>query len=323
MTPSGNYRNADFVRIGYVPGRDRFIVTFGTMLSQPEGDCTNNGYAWREYTTDMEPTGKAGLVNCFGGTGDSSGLFVGDDFYLAVAYCVTPGIGKCDAEGWQLAKYNAVTWKELVNKTYSLASGEGAGDPTVAFVNGQIDISDVYAGPGTHHNFFTTDLQFVSKRLLSDTQHNGFSSMITQGGITYFLSSRAGTAEVPWSVIVMQYDPSWTYLGMKTLREGAATPQGLAFDGNRFYVAYTERTEDPQGSSFAENVHLAAFDTSWNLVDDIALTSFTLQDQTSSIHPWLVLKDNRLYVSYSQNAPAGGIETLQAHVAVCELTQNP
>jgi hypothetical protein len=167
---------------------------------------------------------------------------------------------------------------------------------------------------GTHHNFFTTDLQFVSQRLLSDTEHVGFSSMITQGGITYFFSSRAGA---PWSVIVMQYDPSWTYLGVETLKEGAATPQGLAFDGSRFYVAYTERTEG--GNTFAENVHLAAFDTSWNLVDDIALTSFTLQDQTSSIHPWLVLRDNRLYVSYSQNTPAGGIETLQAYVKVYEL----
>ena len=97
----------------------------------------------------------------------------------------------------------------------------------------QIDISGVYEGPGggTYHNFFTTGLQFVSKKLLSDTQHNGFSSMITLGAIPYFLSSRAEMAGAPWSVIVMQYNPSWTYLGVKTLREHAATPQGLAFDG--------------------------------------------------------------------------------------------
>ena len=192
-----------------------------------------------------------------------------------------------------------------------------AADPTVAFVNGQVDISSVYGDNATHHNFFTTDLQFVSKRLLSDTPHIGFSSMITLGGITYFLSSRPETGEAPWAVIVMQYDPSWTYLGVKTLIEHAATPQGLAFDGTRFYVAYTERTD---GFPFSENVHLAAFDTSWNLIDDIALTNYTLQDQTSSIHPWLVLRDNRLYVSYSQNAPAGGIETLQAYVKVYDVS---
>src|SRR3972149_2398306 len=40
ITPSGNYTNGDFVRIAYVPGRDRFIVTFNTRLSQTEGGCT-------------------------------------------------------------------------------------------------------------------------------------------------------------------------------------------------------------------------------------------------------------------------------------------
>jgi len=115
---------------------------------------------------------------------------------------------------------------------------------------------------------------------------------------------------------VMQYDPNWAFLGVKTLREHAATPQGLAFDGSRFYVAYTQRTD---GFPFTENIHLAAFDMDWNLIEDIALTDFSEQDQTSSIHPWLVLRDNRLYVSYCQNSPAGGIETLQAYVKVYEL----
>jgi hypothetical protein len=31
--------------------------------------------------------------------------------------------------------------------------------------------------------FLTTDLQFVGNRLLSDTEHSGFSSMVTLGGI--------------------------------------------------------------------------------------------------------------------------------------------
>ena len=323
VTPSGNYLNADFVRIGYVPGRDRFIVTFNTLLNQSEGGCSSDSfdtahglyreYAYKEYTADMIETGKSGIVSCHA-TIDTGGFFLGDDFYLA-SMELHNNIG-----GWYLAKFNAVTWANSVGYFYPISDPQKqAADPTVAFVNGQIDISGVYEGSGgTHHNFFTADLQFVGKRLLSDTEHSGFSSMITLGGITYFLSSRAG---FPRSVIVMQYNPSWTYLGVKTLREHAATPQGLAFDGTRFYVAYTERTTD--GFPFSENVHLAAFDTSWNLVDDIALTNYMLQDQTSSIHPWLALRDNRLYVSYSQNAPAGGIETLQAYVKVYELSLNP
>lgn len=322
VTPVGNYLNADFVRIGYVPVRDRFIVTFNTMLSQPEGGCSSDSfdadfglyreYAYKEYTADMAKTGNAGIVSCHA-TNDTGGFFIGDDFYLASA---EPRNG---IAGWNLAKFNAVTWASSVDYFYEFTDPQmQAADPTVAFVNGQIDISGVFEGlEGTHHNFFTTDLQFLSKMLLSDTQHTGFSSLITQGGITYFLSSRAG---VPWSVIVMQYDPSWAYLGVKTLREHAATSQGLAFDGTRFYVAYTVRTD---GLPFSENVHLAAFDLDWNLIEDIALTNFTLQDQTSSIHPWLVLRDNRLYISYSQNAPAGGIETLQAYVKVYKVSQIP
>lgn len=322
VTPSGNYQNADFVRIGYVPGSDRFIVTFGTQLSQPEGECSKvlcppsgcfyPAYAYKEYTTDMVETGKGGIASCHA-TSDTGGFFNGNDFYLASAEI------QDNIEGWNLAKFNAVTWASSVDYFYSLGdSSMHAGDPTVALVNGQIDISSGYDGPGTHHNFFTTDLQFVSKRILSDLQHVGFSSMISLGGTTWFLSSMAGDPD--WSVIVMQYDPDWTYRGVKTLREHAATPQGLAYDGTRFYVAYTDRQTTDGGMPLCENVHLAAFDTSWNLVDDIPLTSFTLQDQTNSIHPWLVLKDNRLYVSYSQNAPAGGIETLQAYVKVFDLS---
>jgi hypothetical protein len=320
VTPSGDYLNADFVRIGYVPGRDRFIVTFNTMVSD-SGWCSESFdglyglyrvYAYKEYTADMDETGKDSIVSCHG-TIDTGGLLIGDDFYLA-SMEFHNGVA-----GWYLARFNAVTWASLVEYFYPFSDPQMlAADPTVAFVNGQIDISGVNeVGGGTHHNFFTTDLQFVSKMLLSDTPHSGFSSMFTLGGITHFLSSRTETPDAPWAVIVMQYDPNWTCLGVKTLREHAATPQGLAFDGSRFFVAYTARTD---GFPFIENIHLAAFDLDWKLIEDIPLTHFTLQDSTSSIHPWLVLKDNRLYVSYCQNAPAGGIETLQAYVKVYEIT---
>jgi hypothetical protein len=315
VTPSADYLNADFVRIGYVPGRDRFIVTFNTMVSDP-GLCSESFdefyklyrvYAYKEYTADMEETGKDSIVSCHGTT-DTGGCLLGDDFFLASAKI------QDTIEGWNLAKFNVVTWAKLAEYYYPLTDHSWhASDPTVALANGQIDINAGKDGLGTHHHFFTTALQFVNQLVLSDTDHIGFSSMITQGGINYFLSSKPG---VPWSAIVMKYDMNWTYLGMKTLRDNAATPQGLAFDGTLFYVAYTERSD---GFPFVENVHLAAFDTNWSLIGDVPLTNFTLQDQKSSIHPFLALRNNRLYVSYCQNAPAGGIETLQAYVKVYEI----
>ncbi len=310
VTPSGNYLNADFVRIAYVPGRDRFVVTFNTRLSQTEGGCPGlQGYAYKEYTADMVETGNAGVISCHGMI-DTGGLFVGNDFYLASAE------RKDNVEGWNVAKFNAVTWASSVDYFYPLTDSQAAGgDPMVAYVNGQVDISSVYGVNATHHNFFTTDLQFVSTRILSDTPHFNFNSMITQGGVINFLSSQGAFGDL----IVMQYDPSWTYLGVKTLKEGAATPMGVAFDGNRFYVAYTNVSQRTTGC-LCENVHLAAFDANWNLVDYIALTSLTLQDQMSAIHPSLAVKDNRLYVAYAQNAPGGGVETLQVYVKVYDVS---
>jgi hypothetical protein len=316
VTPSGDYLNADFVRIGYVPGRDRFIVTFNTMVSD-SGLCSESFdgfyglyrvYAYKEYTANMDETGKDSIVSCHG-TCDTGGLFIGDDFYLASAEIHDT------VDGWNLTKFNAVTWAKPIEFYFALTdSNSYAADPTLAFVNGQIDISGPHFGLVTHHNFFTTDLQLESQRLLDDTMNVGFSSMIALGDTTYFLSCKPGSTY--WSEIVMKYDSSWNYLGMKTLRDSAATPQGLVFDGTMFYVAYTTRSD---GTPFVENIHLAAFNTSWNLVDDVALTNFTLQDSTCSIHPYLVLRNNRLYVSYSQNAPAGGIETLQAYVKVYDI----
>jgi hypothetical protein len=314
VTPSGNYLNGDFLRIAYVPGRDRFVVTFNTRLSQTEGGCTAPqgtipAYAYKEYTADMVETGNAGVISCHAMI-DTGGLFVGNDFYLASAE------RKDNVEGWNVAKFNAVTWASSVDYFYPLTDSQAVGgDPMVAYVNGQVDISSVYGDNATHHNFFTTDLQFVSKRLFSDTPHFGFNSMITQGGVINFLSSQGALGDL----IVMRYDPSWTYLGVKTLKEHAATPMGVAFDGNRFYVAYTDASQRTTGC-MCENVHLAAFDTSWNLVDDIALTSLTLQDQMSAIHPSLAMKDNRLYVAYAQNAAGGGVDTLQVYVKVYDVS---
>ena len=319
ITPSGNYTNGDFVRIAYVPGRDRFIVTFNTTLDQPESGCPKAAYAYKEYTADMVETGQAGVISCHAAS-DTGGFFIGNDFYLASAE------RNNDVEGWNVAKFDAVTWASSVDYWYPFPDAQMMGfDPMVAYVNGQVDISSVYVDDpagrppnfvATHHHFFTTDLQFVSKRLLSDTQHSALNGMITQGGVIHFLSSTA----LLGNLIVMWYDPSWTYLGVKTLKESAGTPMGVAFDGNRFYVAYTTQERTNGGFPICENVRLAAFDTGWNVVDDIALTSHTLQEQTSAIHPWLEMKDNRLYVTYCENTAGGGVETLQASVKVFDLS---
>jgi hypothetical protein len=332
VTPAGNLIGGNFVRIGYVPGRDHIVVTFKANLDQP-GSCLGIwAYAYREYTENMVETGNDGIITCRAGP-DVGGLFLGDDFYYA-------SMGRestSTVDGWFLTKYNAVNWTTLVGTVYHpLTTGEDAGDPMVAYVNGQIDISSTYksdpkAEPSpyksdtTHHQFFTTDLQFVSQRVLSDTPHINLSSMVSAGSVINFVTGTALLGDV----IVMQYDPSWSYLGMMTLKQHSAAPEGVAFDGTRFYVTYVDVSSCTDMPCYM-NVRLAAFDSSWNLLDDIAVTSFAPQDHKQPGRPSLTLRNGRIYVCYDETEnemfdPNATPDTsdLQVHVKVYELTQKP
>jgi hypothetical protein len=306
------------------------VIAFNTNLNQPEGGCPDPAYAYKEYTTDMVETGDQGVISCKA-LSDTGGVFFGDDLYFAAIGLEN---GK---DGWWLEKYNAITWAQSASLFYPMASGEGAGDPMLALVNGQLDVSSMYQpdptliwGPfesaATFHDFFnSTDLQFVSKRILSDTPHIGLSSMITANNTINFISGTALLGDV----IVMQYDLNWNYLGTKTLRQKAGAPMGVAFDGQRFYLAYLDLPcSDVPCDEF--NVRLAAFDANWNLLDDIAVTSYALEDHKVPARPTLLLWNGRLYVGYdgwgdkpyvANVDPA--LADLQAFVSVYELTQKP
>ena len=310
VSPIGNYRWGAFSRIGYVPGQDRILVTFNTQLSQPEGYCQDAGHAYREYTTDMVATGNMGLVHCVGGGQDTGGLFAGDDYYYTYK---APGPDP-DTSGFDLIKYDTATWKELARTFHALDTtkndhgmlAEDFGDPMIALVNGQIDVSSTYFSPiaepvplgsyATHHQFFTTDLQFTGKRILSETPHINLSSMVFANGIYNFAT---GTSLVG-DLIVMRYDQDWNYLETKVLKQKSVTSEGLAFDGQRFYVSYIDV---PCAEMFGcyMNVRLAAFDPDWNLLDDIAVTSFTPDDHKQPGRPSLALHDGRIYVCYDQD----------------------
>ncbi len=334
VTPAGNFLGGAFVRIGYVPGKDRMVVTFAAKLDQPEGGCAEGyGYAYMEFNRDMVETGDRGVISCFAAT-DVGGFFVGNDFYLA-------SMGhdnKTGKDGWHLAKYDAVTWKGLVGPIfYPLdtgdAVGEDPGDPMLALVNGQIDVSSMYrfspdepkeptAGHATHHQFFTTDLEFVSKRVLSDMPHIHLSSMIVAGGVTHFVTGTALLGDL----VVMKYGPDWKFLGGQIIRQKAATPEGMAFDGSRFYVSYLDNSLCANFPCY-QNVHLAAFDSNWNLLEDIAVTSFSPQDHKQTSRPSLTLWNGRIYVCYDQTenetfdpSHIPSPSDVQVHVKVYELS---
>lgn len=333
VTPVSNISGGLFVRVGYVPGRNNMVVSFKGRLGGPEGGCDvndNYAHAWREYTVNMEETGKYGIVTCQVGY-DVGGLFLGNNFY----YAAMSHDNVNNLNGWWLAKYDAVTWMNLVNLFfYPLTQGENNGDPMIVPVNGQIDISGKYyksvdeeLATATHHQFFTPDLQFVSKRILTDTPNIDLSSLLLVNGIKNFITS---TAFVGGDLIVMQYDSDWNYLSTRTLVRGASQPEGAAFDGMRFYVTYVDMSScNMSFPSCAMNIRLAAFDSNWNLLEDIPVTNFALDEDKVPARPSLTLLNNRIYVVYDQqesgresNQPPENME-IQVYVKVYELRQNP
>jgi hypothetical protein len=328
VTPDANFLTGYFSRINYVPATDRFVVTFAAVLDQPSGGCTNKGYGYKVYTTNMQETGESGTFAC--DPVDAGSVMI-DNTYYHVAMAANEG-----QIGWHLLEIDAVSWKPLVDKFFPLDyPKEADSDPMVAYVNGQLDLSGEYdatrekptpeSGAATFHLFFSPDFQFLDKKILADTPHINGSSMIYVNNIYYFVTADAYSGDV----VVIQYDKYWKYLGVKRLIQKAHWSTGLACDGQRFYLAYLN-TSQRIGPGFFPvflNVHLAAFDHDWNLLDDVAVTNYIPADNMQTGRPWVILHGNRLYVSYDLDTrdPVTHAESMkgQAIVSVYELTQEP
>ncbi len=297
VTPDQNFTLGGFPRINYVPATDRFFVAFAVdnyVRSALPVQCKGAGIAYKEYSMEMQETGKSGRIiwdPAVCQAGDMGYTMVGNDFYAVWR-----------APNWHLLKIDAVSWKTLAEITIPLDSQtESPGDPMVVFVNNQLDISGQsiasgMPGDSTHHHFFTADLQPLGKKVLADTKHMGGSAMAYVDGIYYFVSANNYFKDL----ILMKYDKDWKYLGEKTLIKQANFSTGMAHGGGRFYVAYADtslRTE-PGFMPVYVNIHLAAFDSDWNLLEDLAVTKYTVADNMQTGHPWVILHGNRLYVSY-------------------------
>jgi hypothetical protein len=277
----------------------------------------------------MQEIGESGTFAC--DPADSGSVMVDNTYYFAAM------TRRSEQIGWHLLKFDAVNWTASVDTFFPIDyPKEGDADPMVAYVNGQVDISSAYSvsgkppGPdtpagsyGTHHQFFSTDFQFIDKKILTDTPHINGSSMVYVDGVYYLVTANLYDG----NVIVMRYDKDWNYLGVKTLIEQAHWSTGLVYDGNRFYLAYTDTSQRTQPGFFPVylNIHLAAFDRDWNLVGDVAVTNYTPADNRQPGRPWVILHGNRLYVSYDLDTRDPGTHQEQmkgqAIVSIYELAQ--
>jgi len=329
VTPDDKVLDGGFIRLGYVPALDRIVAVFkSNKLVKPEAGSENGAHLYRIYTTDMQSDGETHVLNHGPGGADSTELFV-DNILYDVYFIIDPFFG------WHVTKYDAVTWKTLAEIDYHVTDkGADILDEMIMMVNGMLDISSIYlpteqdsaASTSTHHNFFTPDLQFLNKRILADTENIEGSSMIFVDGKYYFITAN----EIHGDVIVMTYDKDWKYLGMKVLLKNGIWSEGVAFDGQRFYVAYMD-TSLNIGTDWVPlntNIHLAAFDRDWNFIEDLAVTNYTVADDVEAWRPYVILHGNRLYVSYDvcPHDPithADVMQDSQAYITVYELKGTP
>lgn len=313
--------------IHYVPATDLFVV----MLRLYTNKGRERSLGFKEYTTDMQPTGKFGFIT--NAAADATSQIIGNDIYVASMNAeppVTPG-GKPQKIGWLLEKFDAASWKKLEDVYYPLIeSKERLNDPMVFFTDGQLDVSgqfdasgkfaELFEGAVTQHTLLSPDLKVIEKKILKDTPHICGSSMIVVDGIRYFITADAFLGDL----IVMKYDSKWNYLGMIHLINEAHWSQGVVFDGKRFYVSYlstSQRTNNVLPVYL--NVHLAVFDHDWNLLQDEAITNYLPSDHRQPGRPWVIIHNDRLFVSNDIDTiePKTNQEHLkfQAYVSIYKL----
>jgi hypothetical protein len=320
VTPDSSFLTAAFVRIGYIPSKDRLAVTFGGLRQLASGDSVQ-GHGYKEYTTDMREAGISGALS--DDAGDCTGLVVGNAYYdVTMAH-------HADTIGWRIMKFDATTWQKQSDILFRLdRPREHDGDMMIAFVNGQLDISSDYeliapqppdTGDATHHEFFDPDLHFQGKRILSDVLHITGSSMIYVNNIYYFVTATAYTGDI----IVMKYATDWHFLGWKKILDQAHWSEGVSFDGTRFYLAYlsTSQRATPGFFPYYPNVHLAAFDPDWNLLDDVAVTRFTPADSLFAGRPSLLQHGDMLYVTYDVVPLPEDLNKIEGFVAEYAITR--
>ena len=335
VTPDSRYLTGSFARINYVPATDRFVVSFGTKASTEPNTNLGAGFAYKEYTVDMQETGKTGLLEWLPNStesGDMGSCMVNNTYYCA--FMSQPD----EPYGWRLVKFDATNWTRLNEISIAIQSpNEGNSDPMVAYVNGQLDVSDQYnptgiqpLGNSSLHRLYTPDLQLIGVRELNDTANVVGASMTFVDGVYYFVTANNFAGDL----VLMKYDVNWKYLGMKYLIKEAHWSTGMIYDGKYFYLAYLNTSQRTPATFWPiyPNAHLAVFDRDWNLQYDEAITNFTLASDHKAGRPWVTLHGNRLYVSYDVDSvnktaealdptadPFGEEHKWQAYVSIYEI----
>lgn len=325
VTPDETFQIGGLARLHYVPATNRLVIVISTRnpgVSQCPPEAAEVA-AYKEYTLDMQPTGNYGVFNCRGGT-DADSIMVDNSLYYAMMY--DDGAGK---QGWWLSKYDAATWRQVGQEIFVPVDNypdEHIDGPALAYVNGMIDLYDVYAISGgalaPKHHLFTLDLQPLDTITLAEGPAMYDSSVMYVDGVYTQITGTWPSGDL----VVRRYDQDWNFIDEKTVRQHGYLPWGLAFDGQRFYVAFQDNSQVFSSSEAGLSVHLAAFDLDWNLIEDIQVSPWTPADGMYVDCAGLLLHEDRLYVTYAaldiaETCPFDEVcpREFQAYVNVYEL----
>jgi len=306
VLPDASYQHGGFVRVNHVPATDSLLATFGAE-STTTGE--GNGFVYKEYTDEMEETGRSGRF-FWDQSGDMGSVMVENTYYF-VTFPLFPDDGPVN--GLRITRFDAASMEQQDSILMTLP-GEHLSypnnDPMVAWANGQLDVStqynptgempDIFAGTGTYHHFYDADLNSLGEQHLTDTPHIVGSSLAFVDGVYHLVSAQAF---IGGDLVVMHYDEDWQFLGSKPLGVGQAHwSTGLAFDGTHFFVAYLDNSRwafpAPTVFPIYLNAHLAVFDEDWNLIADVAATDFSSSNQYAAGRPWVLLHGGRAYLAY-------------------------
>lgn len=304
------YATAAFVRAFWSESKGRIVVTFGTgdytkVQQGLPGGCAEArmGYAYREFTAEMEDAGTTGYFVDFPqscAAGDSASVMVGDDYYFLGGAMGGPGV-------WRLRRFDA-NWQETGSVDIRLDEPtEAMNDQMLAYAGGQLIASSLYveggigAGPldqrktdptkgeATFQKLVTKDLKLAGERVLDDVPHINGSSLVEVDGVYNLVTSRAFFGEL----LVLRYDREWNFLQEKQLADWGQWAQGAIYDNGRYYVTYIDTSV--KGAS---NVVLGVYDKNWDLVSSTPVTSYGPESHKGAGRPSLMKHGNRLYVSY-------------------------
>ena len=168
------------------------------------------------------------------------------------------------------------------------------------------------------------DLTFAGKKILQVPdcpRHMEGSSLVFLDGFYYLVTANSFLGDV----IMMKFDIDWNFKESRMLRPMAHWSTGLVFAQNRFYLAYLDTSRRQPGMNpfpIYLNVHLAAFDRDWNLIEDVAVTDFSTDDRHLAGRPGLLFFGHRLYVAYDVATITPDNQELldgQVHVSVYDL----